>query len=774
MAEQRWPTYDELFNALREADAKNDRQAIAYFQRELQQGNYAEAKQPQEESTLARDQTPLTELAGATLQGIGSGASFGTTDEIGAGVRAALGNFADRTLGAGMYATGLGVDFAEDDDRSWLDRFKFYRDEVAGEDDRSFGERYNEALESNRASMDRAREEHPWATGIGEVVGGFAVPGAGVAGAAKGAQSLTRAVGRAGLAGAGTGALAGYGYSEFDPLATLAQEGGQVNDKVVNEFINTASDMLKYASVGGTAGVLIPGTAGIIAKGAQKLAKMTAPGKKFLLNEGARKEIAEAIEEDLKSGLYGDVSTPDGFRRAQEALRKELRDIKGMTIADVGPATRAVAERIAKYNVPGARRILTDLIERNQGQWPRYKSHLIDTVGVGDDSFARTVKLLREKTRTEAKKAYDAVGDDLVKITPEMEAIIHNKAAKGALKDINQHRDLDGLPHFGRRIGLAKKAGDIETVTDPTSGMPIVRRVTEDVPETVLLPKAGDVVSVKDMDTIIRGWDDLVSTRYRKGKSIAPRLRDMRDDLREAVYKQSEGYRDARAVFRSSRQDEEALELGRKLFDRDADFMAADLAEMSDSEKLAFRIGALRAITSKLRNKPYDADIRKGVLNSPGKEEAVRLAFADEESFLKFMDFVDLETRMFETMKQVTGNSATARRTLQEMAIADPMEQIAALAGYAGGLSFGGSIPPSISGYLTKSGYRSIVGNRRAEKLRQAVRDVSNYQADTLLGNDLASVMQQQQLPGLLGTDMPIFPLRAVGGATTGILGMQE
>jgi len=769
MAEQRWPTYDELFNALTEADAKGDKQAAAYFQKELQQGNYAEA---QEKSTFARDQTPITELAGASVQGFGQGATLGTSDEIGAGIRAALGNFADRTLGAGMYASGIGVDFQPDDDRSFMDRFRFYRDEVAGEDDRSFGERYDAALESNRASIGQAREEHPWATGIGEFAGGFAIPGGTVAKAAQGTSKFYNYL-KAGAAAAGMGAAAGYGYSEADPLAEFLQSGGQVTDKVTNEFFNAASDVFMGTAIGGAAGVALPGAAGLIGKAARKLALRTKPGKEFLLNESARREIADAIEEDLKAGLYGDVNTPDGLRRAREALRKELSEIKGMTIADVGPATRAVAERVAKYNVPGARKILTELDVRNKGQWPRYKSQLIEDVGVGDDSFARTVKILRQRTRNNAKEAYDAVGDDMIRVDEKMAAIIHNKAARKALKDINEHRDLDGLPHYGQRQGLAKKAGDIETVYGP-DGIPVVQRVTQDVPATIRLPEAGDMISIKDMDTIIRGWDDLVSTRYRKGKGIAPRLRDMRDDLREMVYDQSEGYRNARAVFRTSKQDEEALELGRNLFNEEADFLAADLAEMSESERLAFRIGALRAITSKLRNKPYDADIRKGVLNSPGKEEAVRLAFESDEAFDNFLKFVDMEARMFETMKQVTGNSSTARRTLQEMAIADPMEQLAALGGYAAGLSFGGSVPPSIAGYLTKTGYRGVFGNRRAEGIRQMVRDVSNYQADTLLGNDLASVLQQKQLPGLLGTDMPLMPVRSAVGSTTGLLGLQD
>ena len=247
-----------------------------------------------------------------------------------------------------------------------------------------------------------------------------------------------------------------------------------------------------------------------------------------------------------------------------------------------------------------------------------------------------------------------------------------------------------------------------------------------------------------------------------------------RDLLREMVYDASPAYRDARSVFRSFRQDEEALEMGTKLFRQDQDIWLDVLDGMSESEKTMFRIGALRAVRNKLKKKPDDADVAKGLMNNVYNREAVELAFPDQQAWRRFVAFVDEESRMFDTFAQVAGNSKTAKRLMEVAGASDPGSQLAALTGYAMGLSAGGGIPPSIAGFLSKKAYQGIADP--AGRVARMVQNTSNRQADMLMQGangpvNMSQIMEPQMMQRLLSTDIPLLPVRAAGGATTGILG---
>ena len=63
--------------------------------------------------------------------------------------------------------------------------------------------------------------------------------------------------------------------------------------------------------------------------------------------------------------------------------------------------------------------------------------------------------------------------------------------------------------------------------------------------------------------------------------------------------------------------------------------------------------------------------------------------------------------------------------------VSDPGSQLAALTGYALGLSAGGGIPPSIAGFLSKRAYQGIADP--AGRVARMIQETSGRQADMLM-----------------------------------------
>ena len=660
----------------------------------------------------------------SVIHGLAQGATLGFSDEIGGAMRAAT--------------SGIGEGYFDD-----------------------FGERYKEGLAKERGMIQASAEANPKTQFMAEMGGGFALPG-GVVGkaattAAKG-QGLGRGLMQAGKYSAAEGALAGYGYSEADPLTALASGDPQVEDK----FMRAAVDVGIGAGTGATMGIGLPAAGGGIRRLARRVSMMFDKNKQGALTERVRREIAEAIEEDMRAGNYN----------SWQEVEAEINAIPGMTVADIGPATRAIADRLANINVEGGNRLLTFLRGRNREQFERFDAKLRSLIG--DDNFAKAEKMAVEQTRKLAGDAYGAAYQQDVPVTREMAQIIHSPWGKRAMAVINDLRDQEGLPLFGMRPKKTVKKGDIQTTVDPKSGLPIIGQAADDVTEIVRLPEVGDMVNVRDLDSMLRGWDALVTQFYKDKPNIAGDAKRYRNLFREMLYESAPEYEAARKVFRTAKLDEEALDLGTKLFRNDQDVWLDVLDEMSDSEKTMFRIGALRAIKNKLKKKPDDADIAKGVMNNPYNREAIRLAFGEQRAWDDFVNFVSQESRMFDTFSQVAGNSKTAKRLMEIAGVSDPGSQLAALTGYALGLSAGGGIPPSIAGFLSKRAYQGIADP--AGRVARMIQETSGRQADMLMQGangpaNMSKIMQAQQLGGLLNTDVPLLPTMAAPGVTGGLLG---
>jgi hypothetical protein len=153
----------------------------------------------------------------AFLRGAGDGLTFGFSDELVGGAKAAL---------QPVFGTGDSSD--------------------------SFGDRFDKNVDEQRGLLKAAQDQHPVATIAGGLVGGIA-PAVLTGGTTAGA-SLAANVGRGALYGAGYGAAYGFGSAEGDPLERLPEAA-------------------KGAAIGGVLGAALPaviGGAGALTRSAAK------------------------------------------------------------------------------------------------------------------------------------------------------------------------------------------------------------------------------------------------------------------------------------------------------------------------------------------------------------------------------------------------------------------------------------------------------------------------------------------------------------------------
>lgn len=670
-------TYEEVSEALRMAVQSGNGQLANALADKIEKKDY-------EESTSGVQSAAI---------GVGQGLTFGFGDEISAGIRAGLGGFFE-------------------------------------EEGRSLGERYSSALEGTRGRLEAARREDPWLTGIGEVAGGIALGGAG-ASRAIGTQAARQLAGRtlgqgirrAGAVGAGMGALAGWGYSDSDPIATglaeVMQPGEMTEEQFGNvhkELTGVAGDVAIGAGLGATLGSAIPAVGAAARMVGRTFMRPFTRNKQ--LREEARREIVQAIEEDVQTrGI------------SIEQLRGEMKEF-GLGIMDVGPATRQVAERVSQTSTAGGRLLRETLAKRNVEQidrmMPKLAQYLAPDAPETSLGLAQLKMRLLKTRRSEADELYGAVKDQVMPLSPQMRAFMALKESRTPLSSANSIRRAGSLP-----------------------ALPDMKKVSS--------------MTVDEIDSFVQGWDQKLNRMWKRKPKEAAAWKERFSKFKEALYTQNDDYRQARTAWSNNMRLEEAVESGENFFKMDADLIPQMLQDMTEAEQSHFRIGALRQLTRLMEGTPNEGDVIKRIVSKRKSERSLQAVFGDETNFNQFMRYVEGERAKFETFKAANLNSASIKRLMQQMN--DPVEDLAGLMTTAAALKAGGGL--AMMGLSRRLGTSALRG-MRGFKPDEAAIFRNNVQGGMLTqgAEGVADLMQPYTMKGLLNTDIPMATPWVVGGAT--------
>lgn len=264
------------------------------------------------QATFDVKKTDNDKLAAGLIRKVGSGGTFGTADEIGAGLEA-----------GGRYAGAKalqGVDYIN----KQLGGNSLVSPEGQAIIGQSLGDQYNKALASNRDDLNYAQQQAPIASLGAELVGALGTGGlgAGTKGSTAIANSLRSGalparVAKGALLGATSGGLYGFGEGEGE---------GRIDNAATNAIYGAATGgalPIAGAAVKGTANAVIPSIDKGVAALAQRAQDLGIPLRADQLSPTRARNTVQKVSQELP--FSGVNAFEDTQRNAvQKVLAKSI------------------------------------------------------------------------------------------------------------------------------------------------------------------------------------------------------------------------------------------------------------------------------------------------------------------------------------------------------------------------------------------------------------------------------------------------------------------
>jgi len=487
----------------------------------------------------------------------------------------------------------------------------------------TFGDNtYDKALENVRQKLSVAQTERPFQTGAAEIGGSllpvvasmFATAGTGGAGAPAAAATTARTAGLISrMLSTGTKA-AGIGTVQGATEGFLKGEGTE----------NRLGGAVEQGSTGGVFGAGL-GLAAPLAKSAYRTA-FAAPEQR------AATRMVDVLGEQ---GLTPQqVATEYAARQATTPKPEILADLYGGGILG---ETRRVA------NVPGANRgeISGLLRGRAEEQGGRVQGAFQEALGT-QKKFFPILDDLEQVRKLEAAPLY-TIAYEMPARTPTIDAII-KRVPEQAFKQAKEVAGMEGL--IFPKLRQVNKQGSTEIVGDYT---------------------------IKDVDLIKRGLDDLVESNRINNPSAARRYTLIKNELTDAADLASPEYAAARAAWAGPSAVMDAMKKGGDVFNERAELTFKDISKLGASEKEGFLIGVLDAVNQRLGRKIEGQDVTSAFRSGNAKaqvEAALSAAVKDPVEVKKIADtlFYDIEreARMAGTNRALNQISQTAPMLAEE------------------------------------------------------------------------------------------------------------
>lgn len=346
----------------------------------------------------------------------------------------------------------------------------------------------------------------------------------------------------------------------------------------------------------------------------------------------------------IREALQADVGSVD--QAIQVILSKQG---KPYTLADIGPNTRAYLDAANTLPGPSKKQAQEFLQKRDRGQLARITSDIQDAFGTNASFFDEfnALKVARSDT---GKSLYQRAFQKQIPVTTEFTSLLQRPSFAGA---------------FERAKAIAAERG---------VKLPDVR-----LENGKLLTDSGEV---KAIDTELlhymkMGLDDLVFTGKSPQSGIGATqlnsIKDTRGLFLNYLDRNNPAYKQARNYWADDTAAMDAMQNGRAFFRADPDELAADIRRMSESEKEAFRIGAMQQILDRVGGAQVGETIMaqpgnqaRNLLKDPKNVRLMRLTFPEgaggQQLFDRFIKNLSDEVEMKLTSQTVLTGSQTAGR----------------------------------------------------------------------------------------------------------------
>lgn len=188
-------------------------------------------------------------------------------------------------------------------------------------------------------------------------------------------------------------------------------------------------------------------------------------------------------------------------------------------------------------------------------------------------------------------------------------------------------------------------------------------------------PVVSSVPNLRTLDAVKRGLDEMLEA-YRdgttgklnldqRGRAINEVRKSLVRELDDLTGGDAGAYAQARAAWAGPSAAKDALSMGRRFVNNDAEVTAKVLDKMSAGDKEMFRIGAARAVRDMI-NSDTQAAITKFADKKEGLWGKLRQIFPDEQSFNQFRADIQTELRKAQTERFMGPRAGSQTTPLRE------------------------------------------------------------------------------------------------------------
>ncbi len=642
------PTREQLYSALRKADAAGDEYAASRFAERIKNKEYEEVAQPviadgdrmpmelnefPEEREMTRAAKELPEL----------GQQWETDDIDPAGLLAGE----NQSLVAAVSPALLTARNSEEAAKILQENFP------------NIGIQYDPGgniLATNNKTGVRniinrpGMSQRDFLQGLG-LMAAFTPAGRGLTGVSM--PVLRQAAARSAATETGIQALEGVSGGEFNPaevatsaaLAPVAQVAGE---KVIKPVLS------------GTKNVIT----GAFSKG-----KKAVQNLRRTLDDMGEERAASYLAESMKrEGLSAD----DVLRGLDEMGEDAIT-------ADLGNSFRRYL-RLAVNKMPDIEgRAGKQLAERQSGQANRVKDMFSDSAGVPVQSLDEEIIRLNKTFKPEIDRLYkEAMMGDIG------EAVL--KTTKS--------------PYTGKVTQEETRSGISSSLNNLISKSPSLKKAFQVSKTSINDRKAlgEQITKLDEVDAAKKVLDDQIGQAIRKGsKNKAMDLVKVKNRMINEVDNAVPQYKQARDAFAGKASLESAAEQGEMFLKMKPREVASVVQSMGESEKRMYRLGARQAIVDKLDTMNITADAINRLFKKGGSTEKLKSVFPDEKALNEFNRNMEREANFVMTRRAAQENSSTAKQMFDNEAfgqsmsgarsmIGDPMAAADFIAKITGGL----------------------------------------------------------------------------------------
>lgn len=543
----------------------------------------------------------------------------------------------------------------------------------------SFGNAYEQAKTMYQGARTKYREENPVTAAVTDIAG-QAAPWIAAAPLmpALGAPTMMGRLLKSGATGMGIGTVSGGLNAEGD-LADRAIGAGT------------------GAVVGGAVGAVTPPVVEGISKLGREGYNQIVGRMPFQQESVAARKVAEAL---MRDGL-----TPD------QAAAKMAQMGPEAALMDVGANSRGLARQAATVPGEGKSRIADFLTKRQEGvrnagnvlqggQSGRVTQMIDDLV---PEQYRGTLDALTKARNVEAGPLYKEAFEPKFDLTGKVYAQWDDR--------LQQFLD-DPLVKQGMNKGIRVQQLEALAEGKPFNFQEYAVKGFDPKGELII----DGTPNLRAMDAAKRGMDEILEGYRDKttGKLVLDDMGRAIDKVRKSLVSKLDdittvdgrsAYKEARAAYAGPSKMRDALSLGKDILGgafKNADEVTNRIKGMTPDELHYMRIGAVQDLRDKIGNSVNRADVTKKLMDVPGLEQKIRLAFGDDAMFKKYIDGLQGEKAMFDSYGKIMGGSRTGEvlaeqadatidpsrimQGLQRMASSNPIDWVAGGAQALGGV----------------------------------------------------------------------------------------